>query len=112
MKPVLPGRAPRFDLSFPFAFRREGELRWHEGITENISRSGVLFRARDLIPPSTPVEMRFELPASLPRGSGGLVSCRGRVVRTIPAETADVFPGLAATFARFRLMRGVGLAVP
>ena len=40
-----PTRAQRFQLHLPLRYRRLGEKQWHEGTTENISRSGMLFQA-------------------------------------------------------------------
>ena len=41
---TTPTRAPRFSLRLPIRYRTVGEPAWHDGTTENISRSGVLFR--------------------------------------------------------------------
>ena len=42
-KPTLP-RAPRYTLQIPLRYRQAGDPSWREGRSENISRSGVLFR--------------------------------------------------------------------
>src|SRR5215813_4306965 len=42
-----PARAQRFQLHLPLKYRRLGEKIWHEGTTENISRSGMLFKAEE-----------------------------------------------------------------
>ncbi len=99
VKELLPGRARRFDLRVPFRFRVQGDDRWRKGHIENISRSGVLFRSRDTLGPRTRLEMCFELPAVV---AGGVVSCRGMVVRVLPLRPGRV-KSLAATISSFRL---------
>src|SRR5262249_35596021 len=47
-----PCRAQRFNLHLPLKYRLLGENAWRDGTTENISRSGMLFRAEELIPPN------------------------------------------------------------
>src|SRR5207249_3826117 len=42
-------RAPRFSIEIPFYFRQRGEDSWREGMTDNISRSGVLFRTPEML---------------------------------------------------------------
>src|SRR5215472_188737 len=46
-QPYPPSRAQRFQLHLPLKYRRLGEKLWHEGTTENISRSGMLFKAEE-----------------------------------------------------------------
>ena len=60
-----PTRALRFPLRLPLRYRAVAEGTWREGLTENISRSGVLFRAQDLLQVSTPVELSFRLSVAL-----------------------------------------------
>jgi hypothetical protein len=98
-------RAPRFTLEIPFYFRRRGESTWREGMTDNISRSGVLFRTPDMLEENTPVDMQFALPYEISGQPGALVACRGQIVRTVPADSPDALPALAATIARYRFVR-------
>ena len=42
-------RAQRFQLHLPLKYRRLNEEKWHDGETKNISRSGLLFQAEDLV---------------------------------------------------------------
>ncbi len=74
-------RAPRFPLQFPLRYRSEDDAEWREGHGSNISRSGLLFRAEQLIPLRTPIELSFVLPLQIPGKSVATVVCRGRVVR-------------------------------
>jgi hypothetical protein len=93
-------RARRFDLRVPIRYRRLGEEEWREGRTENISRSGILFRPPGPVELDTSLEMRFELPAGrfLPE-----VVCRGRVVRAILSRSRSASL-IAATIAEYRLL--------
>ena len=44
-------RAQRFNLNLPLKYRLVGEGNWRKGTTENISRSGMLFRAEEMVSP-------------------------------------------------------------
>src|SRR5581483_8833518 len=46
-------RAQRFNLNLPLRYRLLGEENWRLGTTENISRSGLLFRAEEMLQPSS-----------------------------------------------------------
>ena len=110
-KPALT-RAPRYPLRIPLRYRQSGEQQWREGRTENISRSGVLFRTDHLIPLQTPIEMLLALPAEVAGGEeAATVICRGRIVRTEPpggdAED-EARPAVAATIAGYRLAHSQG----
>ena len=100
-----PPRAPRFDLRVPVRYRALGGDDWHEGSSENMSRTGLLFRTDRLLPVSTAVEMLVTLPV----GPGGAeIRCRGSVVRAVPPASPDSLPALAATISNFRFLRGSG----
>ena len=96
-------RAPRLPLNLLLRYRSVGAARWHEGRVENISRSGVLFRAADLVEVDAPVEIHLLLPV---RPSASTIVCRGRIVRTVLPGGFEKRPGLAATISRYRFRRG------
>jgi hypothetical protein len=98
-------RAPRFSIEIPFYFRVRGEGSWRQGMTDNISRSGVLFRTSETLDQSTPIEMHFALPLKVGGQPGAVVACRGLVVRVVPPGTPDAMPGFAATISRYRFVR-------
>lgn len=98
-------RAPRYIIGLPFFYRRKGKRAWLEGRTENISRTGVLFRTEQLVDQQTPIEMRFSLPAEVSGEPAALVACRGLVVRVVPAATPDALPAVAATISKYRIIR-------
>lgn len=97
-------RAARFNLRIPIRYRASGEVDWGEGTTENISRSGVLFRTKHLLDVGTSVDMSFVLPIEMGGEARAEVSCRGRIVRTQPNTGARA--GLAATIASYHFGRG------
>ena len=96
-------RAPRYRLQIPLRYRSTGDDEWRDGCTENISRSGVLFRADRLMPPQTRIEMLG--------GDEATVICRGRIVRTEQrAEDAEDDAGhvVAASIAGYRIAHSQG----
>jgi hypothetical protein len=104
-------RAPRYRLRIPLRYRSTGDDEWRDGRTENISRSGVLFRTDRLMPPQTRIEMLLALPAELGGDAAATVICRGRIVRTEPrAEDAehDAEHVVAATIAGYRIAHSQG----
>jgi hypothetical protein len=105
-------RAPRYRLRIPLRYRSAGESQWREGRTENISRSGVLFRADRLMPPQTRIEIVLALPAEVGGGDdAATVICRGRIVRTElrPGDAEnDAGPIVAATIAGYRIAHSQG----
>ncbi len=98
--PIERGRAPRFTIQLPMRFRMLGETEWSTATTENISRSGVLFRTDREVNPRAQIELQLTLPSQITGGSVLEVGCRGEVVRTI-AAAATVPPGVAAKVVQY-----------
>jgi hypothetical protein len=73
-------------------------------VTENVSRSGVLFRAHNPPPIAMPIEMRMRLPGETGGGAAATVLCIGRVVRRAPPGGDDDRPATAATILRYQIM--------
>lgn len=88
-------RARRFILDLPVRYRAVGEAEWHHARSENISCSGILFRAPQLIEPSTMVEVIFRLEVDVVEESSPEVYCMGEVVRKVSPHAGDPMPGLA-----------------
>jgi two-component system cell cycle sensor histidine kinase/response regulator CckA len=103
-------RARRFNLHLPLRYRLLGEEGWLPGTTENISRSGVLFRAQELLQPSAQVEINLLLPAEIAGLAAIEVICRGEVVRTVQPETVGVNPALAAKILQYHFQHGTRVA--
>jgi PAS domain S-box-containing protein len=111
-RPALPGRetpptrAQRFQLHLPLRYRRLGETEWHVGTTENISRSGLLFQADEMLQPSAQVEINLVLPAEIAGLSPTEVVCRGEVVRTVEPHGETLSPALAARILQYHFQHG------
>jgi len=103
---VPPTRAQRFQLHLPLRYRRLGEKIWHEGTTENISRSGMLFQADEILQPSSQLEINLVLPAEIAGLSATEVVCRGEVVRTVEPDGKALTPALAARILQYHFQHG------
>ncbi len=101
-----PVRAQRFQLHLPLRYRRLGETQWHAGTTENISRSGMLFRADDVLQPNSQLEINLVLPTEIAGLSGTEVVCRGEVVRTVDRQGDTMSPALAARILQYHFQHG------
>lgn len=101
-----PARAQRFQLHLPLRYRRIGETQWHAGTTENISRSGLLFQADDVLQPNALLEINLVLPAEIAGLSGTEVVCRGEVVRTVERRGQTINPALAARILQYHFQHG------
>jgi PAS domain S-box-containing protein len=104
-----PSRAQRFQLHLPLRYRRLGEKNWHEGQTENISRSGMLFQAEESLQPAVQLEINLVLPAEIAGLSATEVVCRGEVVRAIKPDGGTVIPALAARILQYHFQHGAHL---
>lgn len=94
-------RAPRFPNEGPIRFRPGGTGEWYQGVMFNVSQSGVVFRADQIMDVNTPVEMNFVLPVEIAGKEGAVVMCRGEVVRTTMPKTDDNRPLIAATISEY-----------
>ena len=93
-------RATRHVLQVPLRFRPTGHTDWCDGLTENISQSGVLFRSHLPVNPQTEVELLLSLGSGNPEGAATLL-CRGRVVRTEPPSAVGADAAVAAFIAEY-----------
>jgi PAS domain S-box-containing protein len=99
-------RAQRFQLHLPLKYRRLNEERWHDGETKNISRSGLLFQAEDLLQPNVILEINLVLPAEIAGLSPTEVVCKGEVVRTVESNGEKMPPALAAKILQYHFQHG------
>ena len=105
-----PMRAQRFNLHLPLRYRTLGEEAWRNGTTENISRSGVLFRAEEALQPSAQLEINLVLPPEIAGLTATEVICRGEVVRTVESADNPISPALAAKILQYRFRHGTHVA--
>jgi len=106
LQQLTSSRAQRFQLHLPLKYRRIDENKWHDGETRNISRSGLLFQAEDLLQPNVVLEINLVLPAEIAGLSATEVVCRGEVVRTIKPAAAEMPPALAAKILQYHFQHG------
>jgi hypothetical protein len=97
------GRAPRYPIRTTMLYRVPGSKQWRQGRTENISRSGVLFRTDHQMSLEAPIDMLLELPVEVAGGRNASVVCRGRVVRLEGVPDDDTERAVAATITNYRL---------
>ncbi len=99
-------------MKLTLRYRLAGAVEWETGETENISKSGVLFRTEHSGPlfrryiraePQQPVELVLELPTINPASPVSRVRCLGEVVRAEDPEAPDMLPTVAATVHNYRL---------
>lgn len=92
--------------------RLAGSVDWKTGQTDNIRKSGVLFRTEHSGPlfrrhmravPQQPFKLVLELPTTNPHPPVSRVRCLGEVVRTAGPEAPDMLPTVAATVHDYRL---------
>jgi len=96
-------RAPRYSIRVAMLYRLPGNKQWRQGRTENISRSGVLFRTDRQMTVEAPIEMLLALPVEVAGGRNASVICRGRVVRMEDVANDDREHTVAATITNYRL---------
>jgi PAS domain S-box-containing protein len=105
-RPGSPTRAQRFQLRLPLRYRRVGEKDWHDGTTENISRSGMLFKTEEVVQPNSQLEINLVLPAEIAGLTATEVVCRGEVVRTVEPHGEALSPALAARILQYHFQHG------
>ena len=105
----LADRAPRYPIQITMLYRLPGNKQWRQGRTENISRSGVLFRTDQTMALEAPIDMLLALPVEVAGGRNASVICRGRVVRMEGAPDADTERAVAATITNYRLTHSQGI---
>ncbi|MEO6966353.1 MAG: PilZ domain-containing protein [Acidobacteriaceae bacterium] len=98
-------RARRYTIGTKIQYRVRGERRWYEGMTENISVSGILLWADHLVKPKTAVEMKFVLPVELSGERAAELFCRGVVVRSSKSNAPISSVAIASTIASSRFFR-------
>ena len=103
---IPPFRARRFNLHLPLKYRMVGEKSWRDGTTENISRSGLLFRAPETLQPNVQLEINLVLPPEIAGLPATEVVCRGEVVRAVGADGSNVTPALAAKILQYHFQHG------
>jgi hypothetical protein len=97
-------RAERFQVHMPVRYRVPDSPEWLEGCTENVSHTGVLFRTKSILKPSTLVDVRLEVPPTRTDGSRAEVVCKCEVVRVEKSGKKNA-PALAFAIRNYRFTR-------
>jgi hypothetical protein len=103
--PEASGRAARFPVHIPVRYRLPHSPEWLEARTENVSHTGVLFRTKCILKPTTIVDVRLEIPPTNVDGSHGEVVCKCEVVRVDKVRGRKTSPGLAMAIRNYRFTR-------
>ncbi len=98
-------RARRFAIQIRLRYRLNGGSKWWKGTTENISRSGVLFRGEEFAEPKTPLELTFVLPKEISGARPVEVMCKGTVIWSERPREPGKLPSLATTISQYRIVR-------
>ena len=98
-------RAQRYGIQVRLRYRLSGGSKWWKGTTENISRSGVLFRGEEFAEPKTPLELTFVLPKEILGARRAEVVCKGTVIWSERPREKGKLPFLATTISQYRIVR-------
>ena len=96
-KPTWVPRARRLKLHIPLRYRPKGTAFWREGVIQNLSQSGVLFRGSESFPEHSLVELIFEMPEEISGQKNKNVLCQGRISRVRPGAKGEATAELAAS---------------
>jgi hypothetical protein len=94
--------APRVPIRMRVRYREPGDGEWIEGLTENISRSGILFRGQPIGEPRAALEMIVILPETA-QGPGGRALCDGHIVRLVSKDGSGPM-AFAAKISSYRFV--------
>ena len=101
-------RERRLRHSVAISFRVAGSDTWMEGTTENISRSGLLFRSTAHLEPGSNLELMFEMPHELTGEHDAHVLCHGSLVRVDPVPVTrkqkETFYMMACSIAHYKFV--------
>jgi len=104
-KPSWSPRARRIKLNGQeMKYREVGTAAWRRGTVENVSQTGILFRAADVLAENAEVEMVLEMPPEITGQEHLQVIARGMVVRTAPAGNGNGKAAIAAGIWDYRVL--------
>ena len=93
-------RARRYAARMILRYRALGQAQWFQGVTEDLSRTGLLFRSgSDSLPlRGTELELILEVARRTLQGLPARVEARGKVTRvTWDVRLPEMLPGVAVT---------------
>lgn len=80
-RPTWTPRARRLKLETPLRYRVNNTGTWYEGVIDNLSQTGLLFRGPQRLPVNSLIELVFEMPEEISGQKNRNVLCQGRVIR-------------------------------
>lgn len=98
-------RANRFPVQIPIRYRLPQSPEWIESQTENVSHTGVLFRTKSILKPTTIVDVRLEFPPTNGDGTHAEVVCKCEVIRVDQTRGRKTSRGLAVAIRNYRFTR-------
>ena len=106
-KPISADRrcGQRTPVRVPVKVRHEGSE--HEGLTRDLSSSGIFLYSEPGMKPGSKLELVIMLPPGLGFGSGGWTLCEASVVRLEKSDDKQI--GIAATFDRVAWLPEIAL---
>jgi hypothetical protein len=90
-------------LEIRYRTRQDRDADWQVGHTENLSRTGVLFRTDTPLEQDTPLDLIIVLPSGVPGGPPSRFRCHGEIVRRLGSTRSGQAPAIAATVDGYRL---------
>lgn len=96
-------RASRFQVRLEVRYRLEGDTEWRSGLTENVSRSGVLFRSPLTAEPKTALDLILVVPGGVAGEPPSRLRCHGEVVRIETCADEEMVSRLAAMVTNYEL---------
>ena len=104
-KPSWSPRARRIKLyDQEMKYREVGTAPWHQGTVENVSQTGVLFYASEMLAENSEVELMLEMPREITGVDHAKVIARGMVVRTVTPENRKGRTAIAAGIWDYRVL--------
>ena len=98
-------RAHRSPIQAPVLYRISPTASWRMVTTENVSRSGILFRSRRKLKPGTTLDLRLEFPLIGKNGPlHAKIVCKGEVVRA-ERTSPGVSPAIAVAIRSLQITR-------
>ena len=104
-RPTWVPRARRLKLDTALRYRVRGQALWREGVIENLSQSGLLFKCEEGLPQNTLVEMIFEMPEEISGQRNSNVLCHGRIVRNYKDAKGQKNAALAVSVLDYKFLR-------
>jgi PilZ domain len=86
-------------------FRVVGSKMWHEGTTENISKSGVLFQSSDSFQEGVGLELVFEMPKEVTGDEAAPVLCKCTVARVTSSQKEPAVFHIACSVSDYEFMK-------